>query len=231
MDCGDKLAKYLVFIFNGLFFLAGVALVTVGSLAITHNEDVYNDILPDNAPDLSGVAIVIITVGGIVTVVSFFGCCGAIRESSCMLNTFAIFLILIVLAQIGVAIAALVLRPDVRNTLTDSIATFPTDSDVKWYALQNKMKCCGVDGPSDWKSNSDPTYTDGSLVPGSCCGSIASTCSTSDTDLYTQGCYTALSKFYIIIGVVGLGFGVVEIIGIVFACCLSRAVKGRRTVV
>jgi CD63 antigen len=233
MDCGASVAKYLVFIFNGLFFLAGIALITVGSLAITHNQDVYDDILPSNAPDLSGVAIVYITVGAIVTIVSFFGCCGAIRESTCMLNTFAILLILIVLAEFGVAIAALVLRPDVRNMLEDSITTFPNDSDVHWKALQTKMECCGVDGPTDWKTNSNPIYQSGTLVPGSCCATTTDldTCSTHNSSLYTKGCYDALSKFYIIIGVVGLGFGVVEIIGIVFACCLSRAVKGQRTTV
>jgi uncharacterized membrane protein YbaN (DUF454 family) len=48
--------------------------------------------------------------------------------------------------------------------------------------------------------------------------------STSST-LYTKGCYEALGTYYIAIGVVGIVLGLIEIIGIAFACCLSKAVK------
>lgn len=44
-------------------------------------------------------------VGGVVFVIAFLGCCGAVRESSCMVLTFSICLILIFLFEIGIGIA------------------------------------------------------------------------------------------------------------------------------
>lgn len=38
-------------------------------------------------------------------VIAFLGCCGAVRESSCMVLTFSICLILIFLFEIGIGIA------------------------------------------------------------------------------------------------------------------------------
>jgi CD63 antigen len=222
MDCSSTVAKYLVFIFNFLFFLAGVALIVIGSLAITNHQDVYEKIIP-NSNNLSGAAVVFIVVGSIVTVISFFGCCGAIKESSCMLNTFAIFLVLIVLAQIAIAVAAFVLRSKFKDVLTDSIAKYPSDTaDIKWDELQKNLTCCGVDGPSDWHSN--PLYQS-TILPPSCCGKMALACTDGSSNLIHTGCYQVLDVYYIAIGAVGLVLGLIEIMGIIFACCLSRSVK------
>jgi CD63 antigen len=215
MDCSSTVAKYLVFIFNFLFFLAGIALIVIGSLAITNNQDVYQNIIAD-IPDFTNVAIVFIVVGSIVTVISFFGCCGAIRESACMLNTFAFLLVLIVLAEIAIAIAAFVLRSKLKDSLTDTISTYPaTSGQIDWDGLQTKLHCCGVDSASDWTTS----------LPASCCSDTSGTCTVTSTSLYTKGCYDALGTYYIAIGVVGIVLGLIEIIGIVFACCLSKQVK------
>jgi len=221
MDCSSTVVKYLVFIFNFLFFLAGGALIVIGSLAITNNEQVYENIVPD-VPDVKGVAIVFLVVGSIITVISFFGCCGAMKESACLLNTFAVLLLLIVLAEVGVAITALVLRSNIKDSMTNSIATY-VPGDNTWDNLQDTLRCCGVDGASDWSTN--PTHSGGNTLPDSCCNPSASGCTTSSTTLNTKGCYTTMSRYYIIIGVVGIVLGLIQIIGIVFACCLSKQVK------
>jgi len=223
MDCSTKLAKYLVFIFNLLFFLAGIALIVIGSLAITDDKDVYDKIVP-NVPDVQGVAIVFLSVGGIITVISFFGCCGAMKESALMLNTFAILLILVVLCQIGGAIAAFVLRSNIKDSLTKSLSTYTTSTGGDWGDLQNTLKCCGVNGPADWKSN--PIYSSGNSLPSSCCSSSGSgSCTTNSPNINSKGCYPAMCRYYVAIGAVGIAFGLIEIIGVVFACCLSKAVR------
>jgi ABC-type multidrug transport system permease subunit len=78
-------------IFSGLvllyfyiwFQLAGLALVIIGILFKFHYSEA-TDALPANfgvAPILS------IIIGAIVFVTAFCGCCGAVKESPCMLTT------------------------------------------------------------------------------------------------------------------------------------------------
>ena len=38
--------------------------------------------------------------GAIIFIISFFGCCGASKESKCMMYTYGFFLFLILIAQV-----------------------------------------------------------------------------------------------------------------------------------
>lgn len=50
----------------------------------------------------SSAAIILIVVSALVVIVSFFGCCGAIKESKCMLGTyFTIVLALFIAMTVG----------------------------------------------------------------------------------------------------------------------------------
>ena len=53
-------------------------------------------------------------VGCLIFIVTFFGCCGAIKEHYCMTMTFSLLLGLIFILEIGAGIAAYVLRTEVR---------------------------------------------------------------------------------------------------------------------
>ena len=58
--------------------------------------------------------VLLIVVGCIIFFVTFFGCCGAIKENHCMTVTFSVLLGLIFLLELGAGIAAYMLRSDVR---------------------------------------------------------------------------------------------------------------------
>ncbi|KAL9707367.1 hypothetical protein quinque_010885 [Culex quinquefasciatus] len=49
--------------------------------------------------------IVLIVIGSVIFVVACFGCCGAAKESPCMIITFSVFLGLVFLAEIGIGVA------------------------------------------------------------------------------------------------------------------------------
>lgn len=49
--------------------------------------------------------ILMIVIGAVAFVIAFVGCCGAVKESSCMVLTFSVFLVIIFLCEIGIGIA------------------------------------------------------------------------------------------------------------------------------
>lgn len=66
------------------FQLCGIALVVVGAgFLLRYDEilDAFKEVNVNVAP------IALIVVGSTILVISFFGCCGAIRESHCMVAT------------------------------------------------------------------------------------------------------------------------------------------------
>ena len=47
--------------------------------------------------------------GAIIFIISFFGCCGASKESKCMMYTYGFFLFLILIAQVRCCPAVLII--------------------------------------------------------------------------------------------------------------------------
>lgn len=71
-----------------LFFyvqLAGIAVVSVGIWMLT-DSTMYVQVVQDDANFHTGIYIMI-AAGALMFIVGFLGCCGALRESPCMLVT------------------------------------------------------------------------------------------------------------------------------------------------
>jgi hypothetical protein len=64
--------------------LCGLAILVAGALSYANIDEVDNHL---KNVDVSGSPIALIVVGSIVFIVAFYGCCGAIRESHCMVVT------------------------------------------------------------------------------------------------------------------------------------------------
>ncbi|NXV02591.1 TSN8 protein, partial [Cettia cetti] len=106
----------------------------------------------------------LIAVGAIIMILGFLGCCGAIKESRCMLMLFFIALLLILILQITGGILGAVYKPQVEEavnlTLSASVNVLQsTSAEDKEYQkefqmLESKEKCCGLlNGPQDWGEN------------------------------------------------------------------------------
>ena len=65
--------KYIVFLCNFVFFLTGCAVLGVGIYVQLVMKDYY-DFLEER---YLGSAIILMTTGGVILIVAFFGCCGA----------------------------------------------------------------------------------------------------------------------------------------------------------
>lgn len=99
--------------------VGGIALITIGSIVFARATDLKTDALHDVNP--TSAAIALIAFGGIIFLISFFGCCGAIRESYCLMMTYASILLVIFIAQVVVAVLVLVYREDVKGQILNAI--------------------------------------------------------------------------------------------------------------
>ncbi|KAF6029497.1 hypothetical protein EB796_012184 [Bugula neritina] len=180
--------KYLVFIFNLIFFLFGITLVAVGAYVQTQLS-AYLDFLSTN---INGPAILLIIVGLIIFLVSFFGCCGAVKENYCMVLTFSILMMVLLVCQIGGAIAGFVYSNDIKQLVTTQMKKSMVNYDdpekggvtKTWDTVQTKWHCCGTDNPDDW-TTAQPDKFD-KAYPKSCCDDQIETCDSSSSTLNKQ---------------------------------------------
>ncbi|XP_075969214.1 CD63 antigen-like [Anticarsia gemmatalis] len=230
---GMSCVKYLLFCFNLVFAITGLIILIVGIKAEI-NSSPYID-LTDSNFYTSG-PIVLIIVGVIVFIVAFFGCCGAVKENHCMIVTFSVFLLIIFVAELAVGIAGYVKHQDLENSivthLNSTIAKYNTDKDVTktFDILQTDLQCCGINGPEDWAANNI-------TLPNTCCAGqeIANDkvvpCTPDSEHFHKEGCLNKLVVYFkdiaLVLGGVGLGVAIVQLLGVIFACCLARSIRSQ----
>lgn len=235
MGCGTKCLKFSLFFFNFLFLLAGAALVGI-SVWILVDQGSFARLVGEVPFSLAAV-YVILGAGVALVVISFFGCCGAAKANACMLTTFFILLLIVFLAEIVGAILVFVYSSQITTEITNSMnaynATSNTDITKAWDAVQTVVNCCGLKGYQDWQNKTwesrDPTNT-AILFPASCCVDAGNfpTCNSQDSNtalFHPTGCEQQFNTLIYIIGGVGLGILLLELIGMVLTCILGRKVK------
>ncbi|CAH2243628.1 23 kDa integral membrane protein-like [Pararge aegeria] len=219
MGCGEFLVKYILFFANLFFALAGIALLGLG-VAVELKWSQAADFL-DNSPIVQLTPIGAIVIGCIVFVVAFFGCCGAIRESNCMLITYAIFMIVLMVLKITLATLIFVkqdaLLADIPKWLGDAF----TKDKQAFQQIERTFECCGVSGPESYLSLT---------LPDSCCAGTPCTIVNAHPGC-TKVVGDFLQTFGLAIGAVAIVIVAVELVAVVFGLCLANHArnKSRRT--
>jgi len=221
--------KYLLFVFNLLFAISGLTILGLGATILVSQNNLK--IITENY--WSGAAV-LIAVGFIVFLISFLGCCGAIRHNNVMVMSFAVLLIIIFVLELSAAITAYVMRADLHDILEKSlnktILDYNNNAQYKdgWNIMQHDIECCGINGPEDWKVVKDmPANT----LPDSCCPEkdVSETCTISTPQHYTQGCLSKIEGNFqtksVYAGGIALAVCSIQIIGVILACCLGRAIR------
>ncbi|XP_035672583.1 tetraspanin-8-like [Branchiostoma floridae] len=220
---GMNCVKYLLFFFNFLFWIAGLFLVGVGTwirvddnaLKILHNLDNLDETV------VYAGCYAFIGIGVVALIVGFFGCCGAIRENKCMLGMFFVCLLLLLIAEVGVAIFAVVMKPDAEKFLKEGLDKVAEnkyqDLDPELQRLvdffQKEFKCCGMNSTKDWSPN----------YPDTCNCTVGDTCDTT-TGRWSKPCdeevINNLNKNIVYIGGAALGVALIMVLGIILSCML-----------
>lgn len=92
-------------------------------------------------------------------IVAFLGCCGAFKESQCLLVSFFCCLLVIIVAEIAAGAWAFhnsdklddMVRASVKHTVENEYDVI-TSRTLAFDTFQRQMKCCGANGPYDWAS-------------------------------------------------------------------------------
>lgn len=188
--CVGNTVKYLLFATNFLVFILGCAVLGVGIWVLVDSSsfmDLFKqveDILGDTDISIniySTASYLLIAVAVIVIIITFFGCCGAIKESKCMLGTyFAIVLTVFIMCIVGAVLGysgnleetiktpflEAIKQYDDKPSWTPESPTPTTPEEVKeeakyWFKealnkAQTDFKCCGINGVADWVNENKP---------------------------------------------------------------------------
>jgi len=252
--CLYAIAKYSLFIFNFIFWCAGAAVLGIGIwLYVDANAlQEFTDVVDFDV--YAAGPIIFIVAGAVMLVFGFFGCCGAIKESTCLLGTYFTMLLIILGLEVGIGVWAFINYDSVEEASYDStykIFTTSAYTEEGADSLQQRFKCCGS------KFNAtNPTYacavykdyqiiTTGGIDSCACdekkdgvCGepsaAMKTACGTPSATvkyIYLQDCGQELTTFtednIQIIGIVGLAIGLAEIIGMFISMCLCCKIKDK----
>ncbi|XP_035171086.1 tetraspanin-8 [Oxyura jamaicensis] len=225
--------KYSMFVFNFLFWVCGSVILGV-SIWIRVSKDAQKELGIDNSL-FAGVDL-LIAVGSIIMVLGFLGCCGAIKESRCMLLLFFIGLLLILILQVTGGILGAVYRSQIETslntTLMESVDLLQSNTEQAkrfqetFQKFQIENKCCGlVNGLADWGNKINTDIGGSKICECEPKGEEANLCVYSNKILvYKRGCKEVIIKYLqdhmLIIMGIAFGLAVIEILGLGFSMSL-----------
>lgn len=217
LNCGLSTIKYVLFVFNLLCSLCGIALVVIGGISLARISE-FQELSDEH--NIMAPSILLIIFGSIVFVIAFFGCCGAIRESYCMTSTYGFFLLILIIGQIVIAALVFVYVGDAAKAFSKGFERVFNERDRPTNAelidtIQSNLECCGKGSAFDWGLN----------IPQSCCRvGTAPACVPFET-----GCQKRIGEFIDnagdVLAWVSLGVAAVELIGLISACCLANGIR------
>ncbi|XP_068117322.1 CD81 antigen [Hyperolius riggenbachi] len=116
-----KCIKYMLFVFNFIFWLAGGVILGV-ALWLRHEPKTSHLLIQQigdkQVPATFYIGIyIIIAVGAVMMFVGFLGCYGAIQESQCLLGTFFACLVILFACEVAAGIWGFVNRDQVSNEI------------------------------------------------------------------------------------------------------------------
>ncbi|KAM4747204.1 tetraspanin-16 [Rhinophrynus dorsalis] len=224
MSCFSFL-KTMMFVFNGIIFLGGITVMGIG-IWVKVDGGSFLKILGTAAPQLMqvvNVGYLCIAVGGFLILMGFLGCCGAVKESRCMLMLFFIIILIIFIAEVAGAVVVLAFS-SVSQIFIEHLGKvavkylqedFGDEKELTtvWNATMKELKCCGFNGFQDFTNSTyHRTYHQ---YPPVCCSNV-SPCQQQNITSEVKGCFRAFEHFLSqngkIVGGVALGI-----------CCLELA--------
>ncbi|XP_032087858.1 tetraspanin-14 isoform X1 [Thamnophis elegans] len=150
--------KYLLFSYNIIFWLAGVAFLGAGLWAWSE-KGVLSDLSKMTRLHGFDPVFLILFVGGVMFILGFAGCVGALRENICLLKFFCGTIVVIFILELALAVLAFLFQDWVKDRVEtffkNNIKAYRDDIDLQNLidSLQKMNQCCGAQSPNDWNLN------------------------------------------------------------------------------
>ncbi|XP_071809075.1 CD9 antigen-like [Asterias amurensis] len=220
--------------FNTLLWLAGVAMLGFGlwlrynqvffpHLAATSDEEVLSAVSAYNIG-----TYVLMAVGGAIMTIGILGCCGAVKESICLLGLYFVVLFLLFGVEIGASAWTYLNREELGEKVGDYFETlvkdkYSTESNTQVAVdyTQSSLKCCGANGPDDW-------LISGQFIPQSCGANCTLDCD-ADEGVFEDGCKDKVTEMlekniYTVVAV-SSSVAAFQILVMILSACLCRAIR------
>jgi len=231
--------KYLLFFFNLVFAVTGLLLLVMG-LVVQSAHSQYLDFLSHR---LLSPPVLLTVLGGVIFGISFFGCCGAIRESHALTRTFSVLLAVVFFVEMIAVLAAYHMREQmvhsVERRMEAGMRNFFRQGyrgvSETWNVVQHELECCGTQSYTDWINT---TFSARENVPDSCCLSDVVGCGLGILNLghiqaamkvHTRGCLEVfshqLSQNSSTVGGLALIVALIQFIGMVLSFLLANSIK------
>ncbi|CAH6790702.1 tetraspanin-1 [Phodopus roborovskii] len=241
MQC-FKFIKVMMFLFNLLIFLCGVALLAVGiwvSVDGTSFLKMFGS-QSSSAMQFVNVGYFLIAAGAVVFILGFLGCYGAHSENKCALLMFFVILLIIFIAEIAAAVVALVYTTMAEQLLTSFVVPaiktdygYKTEFTQVWNSTMQGLKCCGFNNYTDF--NTSTYFQETKVFPPYCCfnstsGTLEEPCNEEKAkDLEVQGCFKQLLHDIrtnaVTAGGVGVGIAALELAAMIVSMYLYCNLK------
>ncbi|XP_072375072.1 CD81 antigen-like [Scyliorhinus torazame] len=223
-----KCIKYLLFVFNFLFWLAGGVVLGV-ALWLRHDPKTTSVLethfADKTAPSTFFIGVyILIGVGAVMMIVGFLGCYGAIQESQCMLGTFFACLVILFACEVAAGIWGFVNKDEVAREIKafyDQASTAyitPLQSQEKkeqaktvLIAMHKALDCCGASFSTKLLANElCPKQVGVGKI-------IKMDCGTRINELFTEKLY--------IIGIAAVIVAVIMILEMIFSMVLCCGIR------
>lgn len=237
--------KVFMFIANFIFWLLGCGILGLAIWAFVDPKiQSYWDwadkdaevkaVIDEYVGQLKYAAIILMVLGGVILIIGFLGCCGAIKESQILLATYSIILFVILSGLVAAGVYFVIQRKDLFTKFESALETKvlnrdlkkripdPTANTILLVPLEQQawLKCCGV---KSWKDY----ITDASAETFSTIKAKYSCTNAPDTN--AKGCASALvtsvQDNIFFVGYGAAGAGGLCLIGIIAALCLCCSIK------
>jgi len=199
---GFKFIKYIVFCANLVVLIFGIILIAVPASTMYSDNQDYKKI----ASFSLGTGLIVL--GVFLLLIAFFGCCGAAWENRLLLACYFVFLLIILISEIGIGIGASVYKNNLPSTARKAWTKVTNSSRT---ITQNNMDCCGWDNSTDNPELPCPEPKQGEVLEG--CGEII---------------INALTKEAHTVEIVGIVLGCLELLVLFLSCCLYCSIPSKK---
>ncbi|KAM6370304.1 tetraspanin-2 isoform 1-T1 [Pluvialis apricaria] len=214
---GMRCIKILLFIFNLTFWLAGLAVIAFG-LWLRFGGVMAGFASDKKSPEYFFMGLyVLVGAGALMTTVGFFGCCGAARESQCLIGAFFACLLVIFAAEVTAGVFAFIGKKvaiqEAQKIYEDAYDDYmknpvgKVNSTIYHYHLA--LQCCGKDNMEQM------------ALP--CPENIQKNCLVEIQNVIDANLH--------LVGIVGIAIAGITIFGMIFSMVLCCAIRNTRDMI